>query len=201
MNTKLTPWLLAALVILGITAWWSQQSRSPGSAESASRTKRVLEVERGELTQVRVRQDYWNSFVLQQRSNGSWDLVEPSVEPANPDGVDRLLTTLADLPVLEILDTPANDSERYRQYGLWSPTVTVTLYTGPTEYILSVGHETEDQSGTYCSVHGRDEVYVTSTEAVRILSTGLEAYRRSATTTHSTGGASRIRPGPTRPAE
>jgi hypothetical protein len=194
MNRKLTPWLLLAVAFLGVTAWWTQRARQAQSSSTESKGDRVLAIESNALTKVRVRQDYWNSFVLLRRRDGSWDLVEPSVEPANPDSVNRLLSALANLPALKTLDTPADDSERYRQYGLWNPALTVTLSIGQQEQTLIFGREAEDGSGSYCSVKGRDDVYVTSAEAVRTLSSGLDAYRQSAGTTP--GGASTTAPAP-----
>ena len=177
MNRRITPWLLLAVVLLGAATWWSRHARQADSGVARSKAKRVLAVEPGALTQVRVRQDYWNSFVLLKRPNGSWDLVEPSTEPANQETVKRLLETLANLPVLKIFDTPDNDSERYRQYGLWSPKLSVTLYTTEREHTLIFGREADDRSGSYCAVQNKDEVYVTSSDAVQILSTELAAYR------------------------
>ena len=177
MNRRITPWLLLAVVLLGAATWWSQHARQADSGVARSKAKRVLAVEPGALTQVRVRQDYWNSFVLLKRPNGSWDLVEPSTEPANQETVKRLLETLANLPVLKTFDTPDNDSERYRQYGLWSPKLSVTLYTTEREHTLIFGREADDQSGSYCAAQNKDEVYVTSSDAVQILSTELAAYR------------------------
>ena len=178
MNRKMTPWLLLSVLILGAAAWWSQHTRQANAGSNKSKANRVLPVESDALTQVRVRQDYWNNFVLLRRPNGSWDLVEPSSEPANQETVNRLIDTLTSLPALKTLDMPANDSERYRQFGLWSPRLTVTLYTTEREHTLIFGGEADDQSGTYCVVQGKDEVHLTLSDAMQILSAELSAYRQ-----------------------
>jgi len=186
MNRRITPWLLLTVALLGGAAWWTQHTRQgsgPGSGSSTA--NRILAIDRAALTQVRVRRDYWNSFTLVRRPNGSWDLVEPSTEAANQETVKHFLETLVNLPSLKTFETPANDSERYRQYGLWSPKLTITAYTAEREHTVLFGNEADDQSGTYCAVQGKDEVYLTQKDSVAILSTELTAYRQVPGATNS----------------
>ena len=193
MNRKITPILLAIVVLLALMAYLSERPSRAKTAKAGDekmaengRTDadkrvsgaRLFEIDQSDIQQVRVKKDYWNTFALQRGADGAWKLVEPSAEPAAAAAVNTLLNTIETLPVLSVIDMLSDDSERYRQYGLWEPSVEVTISDNKEAHTLRVGSPTTDGKGVYCVVVGRNKVYVTAPDAVRILSTDLAAYRQ-----------------------
>lgn len=180
MNRKTTPILLVLLVLMSLLAYFSERARTHTAAQSKPTTEgeTVLSVRTGDITQVRVKRDYWNSFRLVRSPEGVWRLTEPSNEPAVEAGVTRLLSTLESLPALSVISLAADDTERHRQYGLWKPAIEITVTTTDGDQTLLVGSATADGKGIYCARLGKDGVYVTSAEAVQVLSQDLSAYRQ-----------------------
>ena len=180
MNRKATPILLAVVVLMSLLVYFSERARTRTSVQARPSTESatVLSVRTGDITQIRVKRDYWNSFRLTRSPEGTWKLTEPSTEPAAEAGVTRLLSTLESLPALSVIDLPADDSERHREYGLWKPAIEITVTTTEGDQTLLVGSATADGKGVYCSRLGKDGVYVTSAEAVQVLSQDLSAYRQ-----------------------
>jgi len=183
MNRKMTPILLAAALLLGLVTYLFESSAPSEQRSGPTEGSRVLEVDRADILQVRVRRDYWNSYTLQRQPDGSWQLTEPSIEPASVPAVNRLLNALETLPVVTTIDLPASDSERHREYGLWEPAMEVTVTTGNGDHTLLFGSPTADGKGVYCAEAGRDRVYVTTAEAVRVISTEFAAYRQGSKAT------------------
>jgi hypothetical protein len=179
MNRKYTPILAAVAVLLAVAAFYSSRSRHADSPVTG-RGQRILEVNASDMLQVHVQRDFWNSFVLARAPDGQWRLVDPSDEPAAPAAVDRLLRALEALPVVSVINLPSDDTERFRAYGLWEPALTVSVFAHDQEHSLLFGTETEDRRGVYCSLDGRNVVYVTTSEALQILSTDYEQYRLGA---------------------
>lgn len=183
MNRKTTPILLAIVLLMGLVTYLSECSRSPRTAaqsrHASAEGATVLSIHTGDILQIRVKRDYWNSYRLARSPDGSWKLVEPSHEAAAEAGVMRLLGTLESLPALSVIDLPSDDAERHREYGLWKPAVEIVITTPDGDQTLLVGAATADGRGVYCTRMGKDRVYVTSPEAVQVLSQELSAYRES----------------------
>ena len=179
MNRKTTPILLALVVLMSLLVYFSEHTRTSTSGQARPTTEgaTVLSVRTGDMTQIRVKRDYWNSYRLARNPEGVWRLTEPSSEPATEASVMRLLNTLESLPALSVISLPADDSERHRQYGLWKPAIEITVTTTEGDQTLLVGSATPDAKGVYCSRLGKDGVYVTSADAVHVLSQDLSAYR------------------------
>jgi hypothetical protein len=177
MNRKATPLLLAAALILGLVAWWSNLARKSSSSDGAPRGARLLSLHPQDLIQVRVRRDYWNTFTLARGRDTRWELIEPAREPADPEAVERLLQTLTTIPVLQRIDLPGDDTERHRQYGLWEPRLTVQILTAERQESLLFGGETSDGAGIYCAREGRDGVFIVPADALAVLETGPDPYR------------------------
>lgn len=177
MNRKATPLLLVAALILGIAAWWSHQVRTGASGRTPSRAGLLLPVHPQDLIQVRLRRDFWNTFTLTRGPDTAWQLIEPAREPADATAVELLLQALTSLPVLRRIDLPGDDTEHYRQYGLWEPRLTVQILTADRQDVFLFGDETSDGTGVYCVHEGRDGVYVTSAAAFNSIETDPDRYR------------------------
>ncbi len=180
MSKKMTPILLAVALAIGVITYVTDKASRSQSPASSSRGDRVLEIDQADIVWVRVKRDYWNSFALRREADGTWQVSEPSVEPAAPVAVTRLLGAIENLPVVRTIDLPATDSERYREYGLWEPAMEVTVTAGDRDRSLVFGINTPDGTGTYCAEAGVDRVYVTSSEAAKILGQEYAAYRQNA---------------------
>jgi hypothetical protein len=178
MSPRTTPFLLAGAMLMGLLALLLSRRPAAGPDYATNSTDRILSVSGTNIIQIRVKQDFWNTFTLSRMPDGSWSLVEPSVEPALQSAADQLVTALETLPALRLIDTPADDTERYREYGLWEPRLTVTVTCSEQQQSLLVGADVNDGSGVYCALDGRDDVYVTSKKAIAALSAGYETYRQ-----------------------
>lgn len=179
MNRQLTYSLLLCVAILGgliilidSATWFRGNHRIRSSP-------RIIQVEPQDILKIRVLRDYWNTFTLSRNAEGSWYMAEPTREPADIAYAARLLETLANLPRLEILGSIADDRERYREYGLWHPSVQVTLTSVDREWQLAFGAETPDGKGVYVSRMDNDEVFITSKEAFDIIITDAGYYRKA----------------------
>jgi len=184
MNRKTTPLLLAVLVLMSLLAYFSERVRTQTSAHPQASTEgaTILSARTGDMTHIRVKRDYWNSFHLARSPEGVWKLVEPSNEPAAEPAVTRLLSTLESMPTLSVIKLPADDTERHRQYGLWKPALEITITTTEGDQVLLVGSATADGKGVYCALLGKDGVFVTSAEAIQVLSQDLSVYRQEKNT-------------------
>ena len=182
MNRKATPTLFAAVLLLGLLAYFTEHRRSrgvppaPGAGDPGGAA--VLSVEQGGILQVRMKRDYWNSFTLVRGADGAWRLAEPSNEPAFDVSVAKLLAALEHLKASSVIDLPSDDSERHREYGLWSPTFELTVTTAEGDQTLIVGAPAQEGQAYYCARLGRDKVYVVPHEAVQTLAQDLAAYRQ-----------------------
>ena len=58
------------------------------------------------------------------------------------------------------------------------PAIEITVGTTEGDQTLLVGSSTADGKGVYCARLGKDGVFVTSAEAVQVLSQDLSAYRQ-----------------------
>lgn len=178
MSRRMTPLLLAVALAVGLVTYLSEAPSSSVNNAAPAGGARVLQMTPADIVQVRVKLDYWNSYCLRRGPDGLWRLAEPSSEPAAVATVNRLLDTLVNLPVITTIDLPGDDSERYREYGLWDPTMEITVTTGHDDHSLLFGSQTPDGKATYCAAAGgRDHVYVVAAEAVRAIPAEASAFR------------------------
>jgi hypothetical protein len=179
MNRGITPYLLAALFVLGLLAVLSERPRRAASGASQAGTSEVLDVPRDNILRLRMKKDFWNSYVLTRDEGGQWGMEEPSRGPAVETEVRRLLETVTALPLLRTLDIPGDDAEKRREYGLWSPSLEITLSTPAGATTLLFGAHTPDETGVYVAVHGQPRVYVVPTSAFDVLQRDADTYRDS----------------------
>lgn len=169
--------LLAGMVVLmSVVALLS--SRSGPSVSPGERSgENGLGLDPDTILWIRVQRDYWNTFTLSREGTGQWRLIEPSEEPASQPAVTSLFHSLTRFPVTSRINLPADDSERYREYGLWEPTVQITIGTVDGPLLLQLGSETSDGKGVYCIIEGDDGVLVTPLQNAALLRREIDAYR------------------------
>jgi Domain of unknown function (DUF4340) len=145
---------LALVVVLVALAAYALQSR-PGSAPPKTPVGLLpcdvvqtveLKVTGGSVVEVR-----------RSAAGDPWQLLQPSVGPADGAAVDGLLATTAQLQSTDTLKTPPAASD----LGLDPARLTVacTLAKGGS-YTLSIGGQNFDGSGDYARVSGDARVYV-----------------------------------------
>ena len=176
MNRRSTILLACLVAVMGVIALLS--SRGGRSVRRSRPTAPGgLGIAAADITQVRVKRDYWSTFTLARDTMGQWRLTEPSSEEASPSAVSELLTALERFPIVSTIDLPGDDSERFHQYGLWEPSVELTIITVDGSQRLQLGNDTADGKGVYCALADRDGVMVTTQLTARTLSRTLDAYR------------------------
>lgn len=181
MSRKITPVLVALALVLGTAAFLTRQKQLGGAgAAGPSGGARVLTVATSDVREVRVQRDFWNTFVLRRQQDGLWRLTEPMNEEAAPQVARKLVEQLADLPALDTIDLPSDDSERYREYGLWRPELEVAVTTADQRHVLLVGSQTLDGASYYATLVGSDEVHTIPAAAVEVLGAELASYRAEA---------------------
>lgn len=179
MSRKMTPVLLAVFLLVCVVVYMTEKSST--TTPASTQASRVLEIDPADILQVRMDRDYWNSYTLQREPDGSWRLTEPATEPAVMPAVNRLLETLAVLPIVRTIDVPSAHAERDAEYGLLKPSLEITVVTAARNHKLLFGSKTPDSKGTYCREEGQAAVLVTTTEAAGIIAADYKAYRSSAT--------------------
>jgi len=187
MNRKVTPALIATVLILGIAAFLTREKRLGGATAPAG--ARILTLAIPDVQEVRVQRDFWNSFTLTRQADGLWRLTEPVDEAAAPDAARRLLDQLAGLAPFESIDLPSDDSERHREYGLWQPELELVVSTADERHVLLVGAQTASGENYYATVVGRDAVHTISAAAVEVLGAALTSYRTEAQMAEAPGDA------------
>lgn len=189
MNRQTTWVLMVVAFFLAVVVVVSDWKRTPRQNGTVSKRPVILNVKSSDIQIVSVKRDYWNSFTVRKTPDGSWKLVDPVDEPALVTAINQLLGTLESLPVITTIDLPMNDSERYKEYGLWQPREQITLSTGDKEYTVLLGADTKDGKGIYCAILGQDNVYVTAQDAFKRLAVEMESYRISTATVAPTAKA------------
>jgi hypothetical protein len=180
MSRQMTPVLLAIALAVGLVTYLAEAPHSPQSPATAKAAARVLEIQPSDVLQVRVKRDYWNSYCLRRQADATWRLIEPSSEPASSPAVNKLLNALSDLSVVTTINLPSDDTERYREYGLWEPAAEITVTVGSGDRTILLGAQTPDGQATYCAESGgSDHVYVVSSETVKAIPIDAAAYRET----------------------
>lgn len=180
MNRKST-WIMALVVaFLFIVILVTERDRTSSRERRASGGGAfVLRQDPESIQMIRIKRDYWNTVTLERTADGQWQLTEPMNEQANVASVRALLEAVTTLPVVERIDVPAADeSERYREYGLWDPVVEVTVSDLRGATSLVFGRDVPDGGGVYCAVVGRDGIYITTLESLNAMISDAEHYRR-----------------------
>ena len=179
MKRTTTAILLAVALFLGLVSYLSQRAAMSGRSDARAGVARVFDFSAADIMRIRIKRDFWNSLTLTKGPEGKWRLVEPSSEAASSSAVNQLLASLENLAITTTIDLPADDSERHREYGLWQPSLALSVATLEKEVSLVFGSPTADGKGTYCAQVGRDNVYVVPTEAVTVLASEPSVYQQS----------------------
>lgn len=119
------------------------------------RDKRILDVQRDSIQELRVERTQGLSFSARRLPDG-WQLTAPNTGRAKTSKIDDLLWDVAELEAQEFL----GEQKDLKQYGLEVPETVVTLRTQSGEPVkLYIGYA-KGESGHYCRTSQSKEVYV-----------------------------------------
>ncbi len=145
---------LAALlaVLLGL-AWWV--SRQPATTATPTPPPRVIPLDFEDVQRVDIERD--GVSIALQRSGTEWEILGPSVSPADRDEVERRLRSFMTMVSFDVF-TPENLEE----FGLLSPTARVSIQAHTGTVVLLVGDRTPTENDYYVQREGDPTVYVVS---------------------------------------
>lgn len=117
-----------------------------------------------------------------ERTNGSWQLEEPIVYPAQSDSVRKLLDTFQKLMVAhsipeEELKRDANTDENY---GLEPPQMSVVLRGETSTSRINFGRRTAPGDQVFVSIIGIDGISVVDADILNLFPTNADAWRETA---------------------
>ena len=163
--------LILLVLVLGLGAFiWLYERKLPSSEERETLGKKVLALEKGEVTAVAI--DAPKGSVRLERAPSpkpkdkdkkdaaaepaaDWRLVRPLSARADAFAVDRLLEAVTSLQKLNTLDQADP-----KDVGLDKPRATVRLTTRDGEKVLRIGAEVPPGGSTIAGVDGRKGAYV-----------------------------------------
>jgi hypothetical protein len=164
--------LLAIVLALGAFIWFYER-QLPSSEERVELGKRVLRLEKGDVTAVTI--DSAKGAVRLERvalakkekprfekgarppASAEWRMVKPLVTRADPFAVERLLEDISALEKSRTLE-----GADPKAVGLDKPRATVRLATKDGETVLKLGAEVPPGGNLVAGVGGQKEVYVVS---------------------------------------
>lgn len=177
MNLRTTLRLLIAIAIAGMLLWILQEDPSPAARPAALLER--LDIQK--LTGLRIERDAgdasWGGAF--ERREGRWYLVQPIQSRANGAEIDKLVTVLESL---EILETISAADRRQRELSLGDfeleyPRVTFQLVGADRDWSLAVGRTSPLGDSVYVRVGGADDVQAIGTNLLEVIPNNLIALR------------------------
>jgi hypothetical protein len=165
--------LLATVLILGAFIWFYER-KLPSSEERAELGKRVLSLEKDDVTAVTIdsekgavrlermaaakgekKKPRFDEKGLPPEATGEWKMVRPLAVRADAFAIDRLLESLSTLEKSRTLDEVDP-----KAVGLDKPRATVRLATKDGETVLKLGADVPPGGSIIAGVDGRKGAYV-----------------------------------------
>ncbi|HYH45339.1 MAG TPA: DUF4340 domain-containing protein [Thermoanaerobaculia bacterium] len=166
--------LVLLVLVAGLGSFiWFYERELPSSEERAKLEKRVLQVEKDDVTAVTlqsgsgtvrmekvklpVQEKKADEEEIETTPDTEWHLRQPLNARADAFAVDGLLDALTNLEQTRVLD-----DVDLKQAGLDKPRATVRLKTGEGETVLKIGAADPMGGSTLAAVEGRKGAYVVS---------------------------------------
>jgi hypothetical protein len=175
MNSRNTwRWIAVAVALFAFILVQQRFLRKPSSGP-----KRILpKLRAAAATSLQVR-PATQLEIRADRTNGTWQLTEPLVYPAQAPSIEKLLTELEELTPAsfikagELQGRPKTDEE----YGFATPLATITIEQPRYAARLRVGAKTTPGDQVFLQVIGVDGVYVVSTNLLNYLPRSADDWR------------------------
>lgn len=139
---------------------------------SAWRYKFVLDLDESNVDRIQIETGK-GILDLAKAPGGSWKKRDDSSWVADKDRVDQLLSGLARLPYVEVIDEPGVDA----RYGFGNPSARVTLSAAGWNYVLILGKETASGGNFWIKVEGMPAVYQVRKTVAERFSQDFDFYR------------------------
>lgn len=173
MRAQTTLYLLMTVLVCGLFIWFLDRT-----AETTPDGDRVLPGLRWEQVQeLVVERADWT--VRCTRREGAWHMVAPINTAVDGAVIERLLMTLEELPVDEVITL---EDMRLRDlspadYALASPRARIVVRSAERDWVLRLGADKPTADGVYVARADADTVYATSSNLVAALPDTLEDIR------------------------
>ncbi|HNU98404.1 MAG: DUF4340 domain-containing protein [Verrucomicrobia bacterium] len=181
MNAKTTRWLLFLAVALAAFIALFER-RTDDTARRAEQAARLLpELVTAEVTALTLT-GATNPAIRLERVHDGWEFQSPLRYPAQPAGVDRLLTALRDLrwqghvTAQELLA----HTNGLAAFGFAPPAVSIAIQQGDRPIDLRLGAPTALGGQIYAQVAGRGGLYTVDGAVLKTLPGGVNEWRDTA---------------------
>ena len=178
MNSRNTwRWLIVALALFGFILFHQRYLRRTG----AGPIKVLPTLKAAEATSVQVRPAA-QLEIRAERTNGTWQLTEPLVYPAQAVSIEKLLAELEALrpaPYItarELRNRPNTDQE----YGFATPQASIIIEQPGCTFRLRVGTKTSPGDQVFLQVVGTEGVYVVDAGFLKYLPGSPDDWRDTA---------------------
>ena len=154
-----------ALVVLALIGGFAfYVSREP----VAQKNYKLFKLTPDDIAQIELRGPA-RDLVVERAGPGLWRIVKPIATAADNSAVDALATAIANLEVIDTVDTSSENAGALANFGLENPAVTVTVTTKDKRVLpgVMVGSDTPVGSNTY--------IKTTDKPAVLLISAGFTA--------------------------
>lgn len=181
MNSTTTRWLLLLAVGLAVFILVFER-RTDGTARRAERTVRLLpELVVSDVTALTLARGTNPAIRLERVQNG-WEFRSPFPYPAQPVGVERLLTALMELRWQGHVtaDELLAQTNALEAFGFVPPAVGIALQQGNQRFELRLGSPTVLGGQVYAQVAGQGGLYTVDGTALKTLPTSLNEWRDTA---------------------
>jgi Domain of unknown function (DUF4340) len=175
MNSRTTwRWIVVAAALFAFILFQQRFLRKPGSGPN-----RILpKLQAAAATRVQIRLAGQPEFRA-DRTNGTWQLTDPLVYPAQALSIEKLLAELERLTpasyikARELQDRPQTDEE----YGFAAPQASITIEQPGYTPRLRVGAKTTPGDQVFLQVVGNEGVYVVNADLLSYLPHSVDDWR------------------------
>src|SRR5207237_806711 len=164
MNVRVTITLAAVLAVLAVAVWLAGRNEAPASTSTTSSTDLgpvLLNAGSEDMTEIGV-QSGGQQIVARRGDDGNWTYATSASGPFAPADTQRIGSLTTRLDHLKAQSTIAEqpDAAAIKEYGLDSPTSTVTVRTKSGDATtFAVGSDNPRSTGKYVSAKGRAPAY------------------------------------------
>ncbi len=152
---------IACVVLLALSGvlYWSGHHTKSASATASSSTPVIIKVNPASVTGIVIHQQGAAPVTLAKQSTGVWQITSPKQLPADQQTVKDMVSSLAPLSAVRVIETHATD---LAEYGLAQPSaeLDITENDHATQKLL-FGDSTPTGDAAYAMIAGDPRVFTT----------------------------------------